>query len=364
MHDRIAGDRRPIAIMAAWVFSSSIAVLACADEQSAEGNVSRKSMIADLMEQLRTDPERGPDEKISGWYERISERVVSIADQIVAHPEATASEKHEAIDRKLNALSFLARRDPNQYRQPWDQYSKRIVTQFSGQPPGRTAMRLLVQARIAEDPSDHEIVAEIECFVEAYSTPAAPREALGLYASLTQKLYETDSRRAIAILEKAIASGPAEFRATLQRHKHKLTMVGSTLTMTWPKLDGVPFSLEEFHGKVVFLYSWATWCAPCVAKFPELEELHSKYHKQGFEIVAVSQDDGPTVVIDFLSRHQYPWINVMWSREYQERYDRMGTPGGILIDRDGKVVCRGLVDVREIDAALEPLLGKKNHANE
>jgi thiol-disulfide isomerase/thioredoxin len=65
-------------------------------------------------------------------------------------------------------------------------------------------------------------------------------------------------------------------------------------------------ALQEQKGKVVVVDCWATWCAPCVKKFPHLVELHTRYADKGLVCVSVSLDklqpEGYTrdKVLDFL----------------------------------------------------------------
>jgi cytochrome c biogenesis protein CcmG, thiol:disulfide interchange protein DsbE len=50
-------------------------------------------------------------------------------------------------------------------------------------------------------------------------------------------------------------------------------------------------SMADYKGKVVLLNVWATWCPPCKAELPSLEELYKEYGPKGLKLVAVSIDD-------------------------------------------------------------------------
>ncbi|MES2365975.1 MAG: TlpA disulfide reductase family protein [Pseudomonadota bacterium] len=56
-------------------------------------------------------------------------------------------------------------------------------------------------------------------------------------------------------------------------------------------LDGRVLSLAGLQGKVVVLNFWATWCPPCRAEMPILEQYYRQHQKEGLEIIAVSMDD-------------------------------------------------------------------------
>lgn len=49
-------------------------------------------------------------------------------------------------------------------------------------------------------------------------------------------------------------------------------------------------AFADQKGKVVLVDCWATWCAPCVKKFPHLVELHKKYADKGLVCVSISMD--------------------------------------------------------------------------
>lgn len=46
---------------------------------------------------------------------------------------------------------------------------------------------------------------------------------------------------------------------------------------TLTDLDGKQVSLSDFKGKTVMIDFWATWCGPCIASFPGLQQTVNKY---------------------------------------------------------------------------------------
>ncbi len=66
-----------------------------------------------------------------------------------------------------------------------------------------------------------------------------------------------------------------------------------------PNLEGKPFRLSSFKGKVVVLNFWATWCAPCVNEFPSMLRMAAQM-KDKIVLVTVAADDRKQDVIDFI----------------------------------------------------------------
>lgn len=61
--------------------------------------------------------------------------------------------------------------------------------------------------------------------------------------------------------------------------------------------NGQPFDLSQAQGKVIFLNNWATWCPPCIAEMPVLQELYDKY-KNNRDVVFVFATTDPKNTVD------------------------------------------------------------------
>ena len=67
--------------------------------------------------------------------------------------------------------------------------------------------------------------------------------------------------------------------------------------------DGQNRQLKDFKGKPVFLNFWATWCPPCVAEMPTIQDLYNDY-KDEVAFVLIS-NESTDVVNTFMKKHQY-----------------------------------------------------------
>ena len=64
--------------------------------------------------------------------------------------------------------------------------------------------------------------------------------------------------------------------------------------------DGGGIRLSQLRGNVVILNFWATWCGPCRAELPLLQDLYNRYSDRNFTVLAVSVDDDRNRVAPFL----------------------------------------------------------------
>jgi thiol-disulfide isomerase/thioredoxin len=56
-------------------------------------------------------------------------------------------------------------------------------------------------------------------------------------------------------------------------------------------IDAKKIKLQDFHGKVLLVNFWATWCGPCMKEMPDLYSLQKRYESKGFKIIAINLDD-------------------------------------------------------------------------
>ena len=56
------------------------------------------------------------------------------------------------------------------------------------------------------------------------------------------------------------------------------------------ELDGKVFNLAALRGRVVVINLWATWCGPCRAEMPLLNDFYNRYHTQGVDLLGLSAD--------------------------------------------------------------------------
>jgi thiol-disulfide isomerase/thioredoxin len=123
-------------------------------------------------------------------------------------------------------------------------------------------------------------------------------------------------------------------------------------------------SLSSFRGQVVVLDFWATWCGPCRASMPVLEDMARKYGDQGLVVLSLNTEGSEVApaaraMADDLS----PSVELMSDNGAVSALYKVTTiPHMLVIDREGQVqwVHRGFVNASRLrdglDDAIAPLL--------
>lgn len=153
---------------------------------------------------------------------------------------------------------------------------------------------------------------------------------------------------------------------------------------TW--IGGEAKPLSALQGKVVLVDFWATWCGPCRAVMPALNEMYHQYHAQGLEVVGLTrfyangymaankeqmQSGGKSVTglteetfVDHVTTFKqntgidYPFV-VGVEQDFKNYHVR-GIPTLAVVDRDGKIalVTVGSGSEGLLKHAVQTLLGK------
>jgi len=106
----------------------------------------------------------------------------------------------------------------------------------------------------------------------------------------------------------------------------------------WPDLDGNLVRVGDLAGRPVIVNAWATWCPPCKAEMPRLQELYLKYKDQGLELLAVNGSEEYPVVKQFAQENPFTFRFLL--DPTGAALNKLGVvnfPTSILVGRDGLV---------------------------
>ena len=106
-------------------------------------------------------------------------------------------------------------------------------------------------------------------------------------------------------------------------------------------LDGEEVAWNSFKGKPVLVSFWATWCAPCRAEMPKVEEARRLFGKKGLVVLAINFGETPEVARKFITENGYAF-HVLLDRDkaLAGKFSVTSIPALLLIDRDGDLTAR------------------------
>ena len=108
-----------------------------------------------------------------------------------------------------------------------------------------------------------------------------------------------------------------------------------------PDLTGIETALYDVidENEVVLINFWASWCAPCIKKIPDLKQLYADHGEKGFEIVFVSIDYDYDDWKEASGEYELPWIDlrdtVDQSGGVSGDYAIEAIPASLLLDSRG-----------------------------
>ena len=134
------------------------------------------------------------------------------------------------------------------------------------------------------------------------------------------------------------------------------------MSVSLPDLNGKPQTLSLWHGKVLVVNFWATWCAPCREEIPALMKVQMQYASNGVKIVGIALDNVGKVR-DYATEMRIDYALLIGGVETLSVAKDLGNRAGVLpftvvLDRTGKVVHThaGTLTEASLGAILAPLL--------
>jgi len=121
-------------------------------------------------------------------------------------------------------------------------------------------------------------------------------------------------------------------------------------------LSGEQLRLQDLRGKPVVINFWATWCIPCEAEMPLLQDSYTRYPE--LKLLAVNFAETSETVQTFVDKHGLSFDILLDPRALvQNLYRVRGYPTTYFVDEGGMIqaVHIGVLNQRHLDKYLEQI---------
>jgi len=124
-------------------------------------------------------------------------------------------------------------------------------------------------------------------------------------------------------------------------------------------LDSQSVSLEMLKGNVLLVNTWATWCPPCRAEMPILEQYYQAHREQGFILIGIDIAESRSVVQQFVDAQELSFPVWLDAHEASLRAFRsISLPSSFVLDRQGviRLAWQGATCLTQLEADVTPLI--------
>jgi thiol-disulfide isomerase/thioredoxin len=131
---------------------------------------------------------------------------------------------------------------------------------------------------------------------------------------------------------------------------------GEAPTLAMPVLgtQDEELSLEDLRGRVVVLNFWASWCGPCRAEQPDLNEAHDLLPADEVAFLGVNIEDTAPSASAHEREFAIPYPSLFDpANEFASRFQGIGPrtiPSTVFLDAEGRVAARvfGVIGMSEV----------------
>jgi len=101
--------------------------------------------------------------------------------------------------------------------------------------------------------------------------------------------------------------------------------------------------VENFKGKVIFLNEWATWCAPCIAEMPGIQNLYDEMKgNENIVFIMLTSDSDKKKIDKFINKKGYSFPVYGAASALPDVLRSPSIPTTFVISKTGEIVSKNV----------------------
>jgi len=132
-------------------------------------------------------------------------------------------------------------------------------------------------------------------------------------------------------------------------------------SLIFEDFSGNEINLNDYHGKLVIINFWATWCAPCKKEMPSLDRLYKDKSFKNLQVFAVNlEQPNQLKTNNFFKELNIQKLKIFFDSKlnFVKKFKLRGVPTTILINKKGEEFARILGEVNFQDKKFLKWLSK------
>lgn len=124
-----------------------------------------------------------------------------------------------------------------------------------------------------------------------------------------------------------------------------LTETDYNFTITNPTGENVP--LKNYKGDVLFINIWASWCPPCIAEMPTIENLYDEISPANdIRFLIISLDENKKKADNFMTRRAFNLPYYFRGSKLPEVFRSQSIPATYIVSKEGQIIYKkeGIAD--------------------
>ena len=119
-------------------------------------------------------------------------------------------------------------------------------------------------------------------------------------------------------------------------------------SLTFEDFSGNEVNIKDYHGKLIIINFWATWCAPCKKEMPSLDSLYQKVDFNNLEVFAVNMEQPNKVKTKkFFEDLNIKKLKIFFDENlnFVKEFKLRGVPTTVLVNKKGQEFARIIGEV-------------------